>query len=78
MADAMPRHRQTVADLFEEDGTVLENDRSYIQHIDDLLCLDDTSEWTWANQAIEKGLYACGPRVRVRRSFLGSTKAELD
>lgn len=65
MPEALPAHRQTVADFFKDDGMVLGEDKKYISQIDDLICIDDNSEFSWVNIVIEALLHACGKKVRV-------------
>ncbi|RVX72679.1 hypothetical protein B0A52_04077 [Exophiala mesophila] len=64
LPEAQPVHLQTVFKFFRDDGMVLGEDKNYILQWDDLICLDDNSEFSWVNIVIEALLHACGKKVR--------------
>ena len=69
LPEAQPVHLQTVFKFFRDDGMVLGEDKNYILQWDDLICLDDNSEFSWVNIVIEALLHACGKKVRVSMSL---------
>jgi hypothetical protein len=66
LEDASKVHRQSVANLLWNDGTLKEPDREYIQHLDDLICLQGDPEDSWVHKFVGWFLNYFGSTGRVR------------
>lgn len=66
LEDASGHHRQYVANLIWNDGSLELPDREYIQHIDDLVCLQGETEDSWIHRFVSKFLNFFGSAGRVR------------
>jgi hypothetical protein len=68
LGDASGYHRQYVANLLWNDGSLELPDREYIQHIDDLVCLQGDTEDSWVHRFVSNFLNYFGSAGRVRIS----------
>lgn len=68
LEDASAYHRQYIANLLWNDGSLELPDREYIQHIDDLVCLQGDTEDSWVHRFVSRFLNFFGPAGRVRIS----------
>lgn len=70
LEDASAIHRQSVANLIWNDGSLALPDREYIQHIDDLVCLQGDTEDSWVHFFVSKCINYFGSPTRVRNFSL--------
>lgn len=77
MDDASGYHRQHVANAVWNDGKLQLPDREYIQHIDDLLCLEGDAEDSWVHRFVSLFLSYFAPYLHVSHNFLAQTPFAL-